>query len=163
MPGFNFKRLNHITIIYRVVQIIMTLLLLFMVYYFQRLFAVNGKPVQIVYSFFASIIFQLILFYPTYRLSSRDANIEIESCALDISVETLVALRKKRLLNDLWKCCVVIFYITFVSMAPDAKKSSGAPLVLSTSIFSFLLTCLTYFQGFNFCAKRQLKQMSATV
>lgn len=159
MPSFDFKRVNRIMIIYRVVQILLALLLVLMAYHFQQLFALRGKPDQFLLSFIAAIACQLILLYPAYRLSRRDADIEIEGCALGISVETLSALRKKRLMSDLWKFCVVVFFITFVALAPDAGKSSGAPLVLSTSIFSFLLICLTYFQGFNFCAKRQMKQM----
>ncbi|MDD5285522.1 MAG: hypothetical protein PHD54_06660 [Desulfuromonadaceae bacterium] len=160
MPGFEFKRLNHLIIIYRVVQIILVMLLLFMAYHFQQLFVLIGKPGQFINSFIVAVISQMILLYPAYLLSRRDAKMEIESCALGVSVETLVAIRKKRLLSDLLKFCILIFFITFVAMAPDAKKSTGAPLVLSTCIFSFLLISLTYFHGFNFCAKKQIKQIN---
>lgn len=160
MPGFEFKRVNRTMTIYRIVQIVLAVLLVFMAYNFQQLFALRGKPDQFMFSLIAAIICQLILLYPAYRLSRRDAGIEIEGCAHGISVETLAALRKKRLMTDLWKFCVVVFFLTFVAMVPDAGKSAGAPLVLSTSIFSFLLICLTYFQGFNLCAKKQMKQLA---
>ena len=157
MPGFDLTRLNHVIIIYRVVQILLVMLLAFMAYHFQQLFVMIGKPAQFINSFIVAVICQLVLLYPAYLLSRRDAKIEFDSCALGVSVETLAALRKKRLRSDLLKFCVIIFFITFVAMAPDAKKSTGAPLVLSTSIFSFLLIALTYFHGFNFCAKKQMK------
>ena len=158
MPVFEFKRLNHMIIIYRVVQILLVMLLLFMAYHFQQLFALIGKPTQFINSFISAIIFELILLYPAYLLSRRDANIEIEGSALGISAETLAVLRKKRLRSDMLKFCVIIAFVTFVAMAPDAKKSTGAPLVLSTTIFSFLLIALTYFNGFNYCAKKLMKQ-----
>jgi hypothetical protein len=158
MPGFDFKRLNHVIIIYRVVQLVLAALLLFMAYHFQQLFAMIGKPAQFLSSFIVAIIFELILLYPAYLLARRDANIEIDGCALGVSLDTLAVLRKKRLRSDLLKVSIFIFFITFIAMAPDAKKSAGAPLVLSSSIFSFLLLALTYFHGFNFCAKKQMKQ-----
>ena len=159
MPDFDSKRLNRIIKIHLIVQILLAMLLVFMAYSFQQLFALRGKPDQFIFSLIAAIICQLILLYPVYRLSRRDAGIEIDGCVLGISVDTLAALRKKRLMTDLWKCSVIVFFITFVAMVPDAGRASGAPLVLSTSIFSFLLICLTYFQGFSFCAKKQRKQM----
>lgn len=162
MVGFEFKRLNHMIIIYRVVQIILILLLVFMAYNYQQLFASLGKPAQFLRSFIAAFASQLILLYPIYRLSNRDAGIEIESCAVGLSAENLAALRKKRLMADLLKFSIVIFFITFVAMVPDARKSPGAPLVLSASIFSFLLICLTYFHGFNFCAKKRVKTIKST-
>jgi hypothetical protein len=42
-------------------------------------------------------------------------------------------------------------------LMPDAKKAAGATPVLAITIFSFLLTCLMYFQCFNFSAKKQMK------
>ena len=160
MQGYDFKRLKHMTLIYRVVQIILVILLVYMAFYFQQLFASSGKPAQFFSSFVAAIICQAILFYPAYLLSKRDVGIEVESCAIGITLDAIAKLRKKRLLGDLWKCCVIIFFITFVAMVPDAKKSSGAPLVLAVTIISFLLISLTYFHGFNFCAKKQIKLLS---
>jgi hypothetical protein len=160
MQGYDFKRLNHMMVIYRVVQIILVALLVYMAFHFQQLFASIGKPTQFFSSLVAAIVCQAILFYPAYLLSRRDVGIEVESCAIGITTELVAKLRKKRLLSDLWKCSVIIFFITFVAMVPDAKKASGAPLVLAVTIISFLLICLTYFNGFNFCAKKQIKLLS---
>ena len=160
MSSFNFKRLNRTMIIYRIVQTILVALLIFMAFNFQQLFALRGKPEQFMSSIIAAIVIQLILIYPAYRLAWRDSGIEFDSCGVALSGDTLKAIRKKRLMGDLWKFCAVVFFITFVALAPDVKKASGAPLVLATTIFSFLLTCLTYFQCFNYSAKKRLKQSS---
>lgn len=160
MPSFEFKRLKRTMMIYRTVQTILLVLLIFMAMQFQHQFALLGKPQQFVSSIVAAIVIQLLLLYPTYRLAWRDAGLELDGSVVGLSAEELAALRKKRLLGDLWKFCVVAFYITFVALAPDFKKAAGAPLVLSTTIFSFLLTCLTYFQCFNFSAKKRMKQVS---
>ncbi|MBI2354727.1 MAG: hypothetical protein HYV06_06825 [Deltaproteobacteria bacterium] len=157
MPVFDFKRLKRTLMIYRVVQAMLVGLLLFMAYNFQQLFALLGRPERFMTSIISAIVCQLILVYPVYRLAWRDAGIEVEGCAVGISTEQLAALRKKRLLGDLWKFCVVAFFVTFVALAPDVKKAAVAPLVLSITIFAFLLTCLTYFQCFNFSAKKRMK------
>jgi len=160
MPSFEFKRLNRTMMIYRTVQSILLALLIFMAINFQQLFVLRGKSGQFVSSIIAAIVIQLILIYPTYRLAWRDAGVEVDGSAVGLSSEEQAALRKKRLIGDLWKFCGVAFYITFVALAPDAKKAAGAPLVLSTTIFSFILTCLTYFQCFTFSAKKRMKQAS---
>lgn len=158
MSSFDFKRLNRTMMIYRVVQTVLVALLVFMAINFQQLFALRGKPEQFVSSIIASIVIQLFLIYPAYRMAWRDAGIEVEGCAVGITVETQAALRKKRLMGDLWKFCVVAFFVTFAAMAPDARKASGAPLVLATTIFSFLLTCLAYYQCFNYSARKRMRE-----
>lgn len=157
MPVFDFKRLNRLTIIYRVVQTLLVLLLAYMAFRFQQLFAFKGRPDQFFTSITAAVILQLVLIYPVYRLAWRDAGIEVEGSAQNMTGEQMAALRKKRLLGDLWKLCGVAFFIVFAFLAPGAEKSAGAPLVLAGTIFSFLLTCLMYFQCFNFSAKKRMK------
>jgi len=159
MPSFDFKRLNRTMMVYRVVQLLLLGLLIYVAFNFQQLFALRGKPEQFISSIIAAIVAQLILVYPTYRLAWRDSGIELEGCEVGITTETLTVLRKKRLMSDLWKFCAVAFFITFVAMAPDARKAAGAPLVLASTIFAFLLTCLTYFQCFNFSARKRLKEL----
>ena len=159
MPQYDFKRLNRLMMIYRTVQTVLIAILIYMAFNFQQLFASKGRPDQFITSFVVAIVVQLILFYPIYKLSQRDVSIETDGSAVGITVETLAALRKKRLLGDLWKFCVIAFFITFVALAPDAKKAAGAPLILAATIFSFLLACLTYFQCFNRNAKRQINSV----
>lgn len=159
MPTFDFKRLNRTMMIHRTVQTMLVALLLFVAFNFQQLFVLKGKPGQFMNSIIAAVICQLILLYPIYKLAWRDAGVAIEGCADDLTPEQLASQRKKRLIGDLWKFSAIAFFIAFVALAPDAKKAAGAPLVLATTIFSFLLTCLTYFQCFNFSAKKRMREM----
>ena len=158
MASVDFKKLNRQMMIYRIVQTILTGLLIVLAIVFQGQFAALGKPGQFFSSIMAAVAVQLLLIYPVYRLAWRDAGVEIEGIQPKMSKELLAALRKKRLIGDLWKFCGVAFFIVFVALVPDAKKASGAPLVLASTIFSFLLTCLMYFQCFNFSAKKRIKQ-----
>jgi Na+/melibiose symporter-like transporter len=159
MAVVEFKRLNRQMLLYRVVQTILVALLVFMAMNYQNLFTMRGKPEQFVSSLVLAIIVQLLLIYPIYKLAWRDAGIEIEGLATNLAAEQQAALRKKRLIGDLWKFCAVGFFIVFVALIPDAKTKPAATFFLATTIFSFLLTCLMYFQCFNFSAKKQMKDI----
>jgi uncharacterized membrane protein YhdT len=160
MPSFDFKKLNRTMTIYRVVQGLLVCLLIYVAYIFQNSFSMIGKPEKFMSSVFATIVVQILLFYPIYRLAGRDVNVEIEGCVVGLTKDALAALSKKRMLGDLWKFSAVGFFLAFVSLVPDAKKAAGAPIILAIIIFSFLLMCLTYFQCFNFNAKKRMKQSS---
>jgi hypothetical protein len=158
MPSFNFKSLHRTMMIHRTVQTLLVALLLFVAFNFQQLFVLKGKPQQFMSSIIAAVVCQLILLYPIYKLAWRDAGVAIEGCAEGLTPEQLALQRKKRLIGDLWKFSAIAFFIAFVALVPDVKKASGAPLVLASTIFAFLLTCLTYFQCFNFSARKRMKQ-----
>lgn len=160
MTSADFKKLNRQMIIYRVVQTVLTGLLILMAINFQGRFAAMEKPGQFFSTLVVAVGVQLLLIYPIYKLAWRDAGVEIEGCQPHLTTEQLAALRKKRLMGDLWKFCGVGFFIAFVALAPDAKdakKAAGATMILASTLFSFLLTCLMYFQCFNFSAKKQMK------
>lgn len=157
MLNYDVKRVNRTMTIYRVVQALLIALLAYMAFNFQRLFALRGRPDQFTSSIVAAIVVQVILIYPIYRLAWRDAGIEIEGSVPGLSVEQQAALRKKRLLGDLWKVCAVAFFLAFVALAPDQAKAQGVPLVLSSTLFSFLFACLAYFQCFNFSVRKRMK------
>ena len=158
MSSFNFKKLQRTMTIYRVVQTLLLCLLVFVVYHFQVSFTAIGTPEKFIKSIMFTVLVQLLTVYPIYRLAWRDVNVEIDGCAIGITPEAMAALRKKRMLGDLWKFSAVGFFLAFVSMVPDAKKASGATQILAITLFSFLLMCLTYFQCFNFGAKKRMKQ-----
>jgi hypothetical protein len=160
MAVVEFKKLKRQMMLYRVVQTILVGLLAFMVMNFQSLFTLRGRPEQFISSMVAAILIQLLLIYPVYKLAWRDVGIEIEGNAAGLTKDQLAALRKKRLIGDLWKFCAVAFFIVFVALIPDAKKAAGATFFLATTIFSFLITCLLYFQCFNFSAKKQIKSIT---
>lgn len=159
MSNFDFKRLKRTMTIYRVVQGLLVALLIFMAFNFQQLFSMRGKPEQFVSGIIAALLIQLIFLYPVYRLARRDSGVEFDSAATELTPEDLKALRKKRLLGDLWKVAGIAFFFIFILMIPDAKKAPGASIVLAITIFSFILTCLSYFQCFNYSAKKRLKEV----
>jgi hypothetical protein len=158
MDSFDFKHLKRTMTIYRVVQGLLLCMLVYVAIIFQNNFSLLGKPEKFMSSIVATIVIQLLLLYPIYRLAWRDVGVEIEGCVVGLTKEALAALRKKRLLGDLWKFSAVGFFLAFVSLVPDAKKAVGAPIILAIIIFSFLLMCLTYFQCYNFSAKKRMKQ-----
>lgn len=160
MSSFDFKKLNRTIVIYRVVQALLVCLLAYVAFIFQNNFALMGKPEKFVASIIATIVIQSLLVYPIYRLAWRDAGVEIEGSVVGLTNEALSALRKKRLLGDLWKFSAVAFFLAFVTMIPDARKAPGSAQVLAITLFSFLLMCLTYFQCFNFSAKKRMKQVN---
>jgi hypothetical protein len=159
MSRFDFKHLKRTMTIYRVVQTLLLGLLIYVAYIFQSSFALMGKPDKFISSIVATIVIQLLLFYPIYRLAWRDVGVEIEGCTIGLTKDALSALRTKRLLGDLWKFSAVGFFLAFVTLVPDAKKAAGAPIILAIVIFSFLLMCLTYFQCYNFSAKKRMKSV----
>jgi hypothetical protein len=157
MPDFTFKKLQRTMLVNRVVQTLLVALLIYMAINFQSLFAQQGKPGQFFSSIVVAVVVQLLLIYPIYKLAWRDVGIEIDSSVVGITTEQIAALRKKRLLGELWKVCGVAFFLAFAVMVPDVKKAAGARLVLASTVFSFLLTCLMYFQCFNFAARKRMK------
>ena len=156
--SFDFKHIHRTMTIYRVVQALLVCLLIYVAYIFQVSFTQIGKPDKFISSIITSFIIQLLLLYPIYRLACRDVGVEIEACVVGLTKETMAALRKKRMMGDLWKFAAVGFFLAFVTLVPDAKKAAGAPIILAIIIFSFLLMCLTYFQCYNFSAKKRMKQ-----
>lgn len=156
MASIDFKKIKRQMMIYRIVQTMLTGLLVVLAILFQARFTAIGQPEQFYNSVAAAVVVQILLIWPVYKLAWRDAGIEIESSMPGLSTEQLAALRKKRMIGDLWKFCGIAFFLSFISFVPDAKKVAEAPLVLSSTIYSFLLTCLMYFQCYNFCAKKRM-------
>lgn len=158
MASADFKRLNRQMMIYRIVQTILTGLLVVVAIALQGRFDSVGRTEMFYSSIISAVVVQLLLLYPVYRLAGRDAGIEIEGSRSGLTTAELAALRKKRMISDLWKFCGVAFFLVFATLIPDSKKAPGALLVLAGTIFSFLLTCLMYFQCFNFIAKKKIRQ-----
>ena len=157
MASIDFKKLNRQMMIYRIVQTILLGLLVVLAVVFQGHFAAMNKPDLFFRTILFAVVAQGCLIWPVYKLAWRDAGVEIAGIQPNLKAEQIAALRKKRLIGDLWKFCGIAFFVVFVALAPDAKKSVGATPVLAITIFSFLLTCLMYFQCFNFSAKKQMK------
>ena len=148
------KRLRRTTLIYRVVQGLLIALLAFVAFTYQTNFVQMGRGDLFTSSLLVSVVVQLLMLYPVYKLAWRDAGIALEGVRADLSGEQMAALRKKRLLGDLWKVSAFIFFLTFAMLLPT---STATPFVLAVINFSFLLACLMYFQCFNFSLKRQMR------
>jgi len=160
MAQYNLIKLKRLTIIYRMIQVALLGLFMFMAFNFMQLFGKLGTPDYFFKALMISLVIQLILLYPAWLLAGRDLEVEIETGRSDITPEQLVTLRRKRLLGDLWKISGLGFFIMFIIMAPDANKGRGASLFLAAAYFSFLLTTLTYLQCFNLRAARRRKELS---
>jgi len=160
MAQYKLIKLKRLTIIYRMIQVALLGLFMFMAFNFMQLFGKLGTPDYFFKALMISLMIQLILLYPAWLLAGRDLEVEIETGRSDITPEQLVTLRRKRLLGDLWKISGLGFFIMFIIMAPDANKGRGASLFLAAAYFSFLLTTLTYLQCFNLRAARRRKKLS---
>ena len=162
MASYNFTRLKRLMLIYRVVQVALLGLLLFMAFNFQKLFTLMGVPALFMQSIIAAIAFQLMMTYPAWLLARRDVAVEIESSQTGLTGDQLLALRRRRLVGDLWKLCVMGFFIVFIMMAPDVTKTRAMSSVLGATYFGFLLISITYFQCFNFLARRKQLELTTT-
>lgn len=151
---FDFKKLRTFIKIYGVVQLFLIGLLIYMAVNFQAGLQAEGRPQRFFHSVVVSLIIQLALFYPINRFAAKEADREIETSVVGLSADALKALRGKRILGDAIKWAVFIFFITFIIRAPKDQ------FVLSIIFFSFILTVLTYFQCYNFSAKRLMKEKS---
>lgn len=147
----DFKKMKRVMLIYAFVQAFLILLLIYMSVHFQAVFQAQGKPQLFIKSIVSSLIIQLILFYPINKFAGGEAARDIAALATGLTVEELASLRRKRLVSDFIKMGVFIFFITFIARAPSV------PLLQSAIFFTFILTILSYFQCYNFAAKRKLK------
>lgn len=147
--AFDFKKQRLFIKIYVVAQVFLIALLVYMAVHFQSVL-----QQRFMNSVVATLLLQLALFYPVYRFAAREANREIESCAIGLTVDELKTFRTKRMISDTCKWAYFLFFATFVYKAPKV------PFLLSIIIFSFILTTLTYFQCYNFVARRLMKEKS---
>ncbi|MCM2359852.1 MAG: hypothetical protein NDI77_17005 [Geobacteraceae bacterium] len=150
--AFEFKKLRRVIMIYGVVQLFLIGLLVYMAIHFQSGLQAEGRPQRFLHGVVATLVLQLALFYPINRFAASEAEREIEACAVGLGVEELKAFRSKRMVGDVIKSAVFLFFITFIYKAPKDL------FILSVIFFTFILTFLTYFQCYNFAAKRLMKE-----
>ena len=149
---FDFKRLKRLITIYAVVQVFLAALLIYMAVNFQANLTAEGRPQRFLHSVVVTLVLQLVLFYPLSRFAAKEAEREVESCASALSEEDVKSLRSKRIVGDSIKTAIFIFFITFIYKAPRDS------FILSIIFFTFILTFLSYFQCYNFTAKRLMRQ-----
>lgn len=142
-------RIKRQMMIYRVLQVVLTGLLLYVAWEFQEIYAKKGALKFFFNSIFLTMFLQILVFYPIYRFASREAKGELAAQQTQVP-EELKALRSKRIFGDFLKAAVFIFYATFIVMSP------AVTFALSTAFFSFIATTLTYLQSYNFAMKKLL-------
>lgn len=144
---FDFTRLRRLTVIHAVVQVFLIVLLAGSAY----VFLVQTPSASVMGSIVRVLVIQLILFYPINRFAASDAEREVASSAVGLTVDEQNGLRRKRVFSDIIKGALFIFFVVFALRAP------AAPPVQFMILSLFLLSYLTYFQCFNHVAKKQMK------
>lgn len=147
---FDFTRLRKLTVIHGFVQAFLVVLLAGTTY------VLLGKvPSQVfLNSIIRVVVLQLILFYPVYKFALGDAQREVATAAVGLTPDEQQALRRKRVFSDILKGALIIFFFTFSLRAP------AAPQIQFMILAVFLLSYLTYFQCFNYAAKKLMKAKS---
>ena len=151
---YDFKKLRRFILIYGVVQLFLIGLLIYMAVHFQAGLQSEGRPQRFLHSVVTALVIQLALFYPISRFAAKEVKRETEASAGGLSVEELKGLRTGRLVADVIKSAVFVFFIAFIYKAPKDL------FILSVIFFSFILTILSYLQCFNFSAKKLMKEKS---
>ena len=146
--SFDFTKVRRLMKIYWVVQAFLVLLLVYMAVRFQMQFNAQGMPGVFHNSLLTALVIQLLVLYPIYRFARGEARNEIAASAADLTPEQQKAIRQKRLFGDVLKTAIFMFFLIFSFKAP------GKLFFQSTILFSFIFTVLTYFQCYNFAAKR---------
>ncbi len=145
---FEFTRLRRNMIVNNVVLFFMLVLLAFSAWRLQGYFRALGVPQLFLKSAVVSVVLQLLFFYPIFRFAKNDADREIAASDTSLAAEELKGLRSKRLVSDFTKAAIFIFFFTFIARAPAFS------FILSTILFSFFLTVISYLQCFNVAVKR---------
>lgn len=143
--AYDFTKLRRLLTIHLIVQIALVGLLVAASWLFQQ----KLGP-RLLNSVVISLVIQLALFFPLKNLTSREVTREIASSAIGLTPADLHALRRKRVTADVIKSSVFLFFLIFIIRLPDK------PVILAITYFTFILTCLSYFQCFNFAARREM-------
>ena len=149
---FDFTKLRRLITIYAVVQVVLVALLIYVALLFQAGLQADPVAHRFLKSVVATLILQLALFYPINKFAAQQAAREVDASAIGITPEELKALRTKRMVGDVIKMSVFVFFVTFIYKMPPNK------FVLSIFFFTFILTILCYFQCFNFAARRLMRE-----
>jgi hypothetical protein len=142
-------RVKRQIMIYTALQVALTMLLLYVAWKFQLVYAEKGALNLFFNSIILTMVLQILVFYPIYRFACKEAQGEL-AAQQTTNPDELKVLRQKRIFGDYLKAAVFIFYGTFIVMAPEVT------FALSTAFFSFIATTLTYLKCFNFAAKKLL-------
>ena len=152
--AFDFRKFKKVLTIHLIVQILLVALLVVVAFYFQQGLLAEGRPHRFFHSIAISVVIQLALFFPMKKYAGADALRELEASRPSLPEGEVKALRHKRLYSDFMKGVGFIFFFTFIMTAPKDL------FILATIFFTFIFTILSYFQCFNFAAKRGMQERS---
>lgn len=147
------KRIKRLIIIHRVVQALLIVLLVYMAVNFQARLQAEGLSHRFLHAIIFAVVAQLAVFWPVNKLAAADAARDVATAG-NVPKEELQDLRKKRLFSDFIKTAVFIFFITFVARAPSST------FILAATFFTFIVITVTYFQCYNFNARKSLGNRS---
>jgi hypothetical protein len=155
---FDFKKLRRLINIYAVVQAGLVALLIYVAMNFQAGLVSIGRGELFNKSIIITLLMQLAMFYPVYKFASREASLAVDAVEEGLTAEQQKSQRNKRLVGDVIKAGVFCFYLAFTLLISSKNLDLPAKrFVLSMIFFNFILTYLSYFQCFNFAAKREMK------
>ena len=146
---YDFTKLRRLLNIHLVIQVVLVALLLTVSWMFQQRLSdrfLNGV--------IFSLVIQLGLFFPIKSLTAKEVDREIASSAIGLTPADLQALRRRRVFADVIKSSIFLFFLIFIYRLP------AKPIILAIAYFTFILTCLSYFQCLNFAARREMKARS---
>ncbi len=135
-----------------VIQVTLVLLLIYVALLFQgTLGPLFWKSILI------TMIIQLIMFYPINFFAGKEVKREIAALAPNLTQAEFKSQRTKRIIGEVIKMSVFAFFLIFTWTVKPAPTITGVRFTQSLIFFNFILTYLTYYQCFNFAAKREMK------
>lgn len=164
--SLNFSKISKTIKIFAVAQVALVLMLGYMAFLFQAKIQATGSPQAFMYGVLISFAIQLILFYPIYKFSGAEAERDVTIATANLSEAEFKALGKKKRMSDIIKGSIFFFFAMFILQAPNPSGKAGGASVAATLLFlsviyyTFILTILSYFQCYNFAAKKQMRTRS---
>lgn len=158
MPvDFDLSKIRRLMTIHIVVQILLVLLLIYVALLFQpNLGQLFWKSILI------TLVIQLVNFYPINFFAGTEARREIAALKPGLTQEEFKSQRTKRIIGEVVKMSVFAFFLIFAWMVKPAPTILATRFTYSLIFFNFILTYLTYFQCFNFAAKREIKALQGS-
>lgn len=150
--GFDFKKLRRLIMIHVAVQALLVLLLIYIALQFQA-----GLGPLFWKSIIITMVIQLVNFFPVNFFAGKEAKREVAAVAFNLTPEEFKSLRQKRIIGEVIKMAVFAFFLIFTYSAPVTANIQANRFIQSLIFFNFILTYLSYFQCFNFAAKREMK------
>ncbi|GFO53436.1 hypothetical protein GMSM_04430 [Geomonas sp. Red276] len=149
----DFKKMDKTIRIFGVVQIALVGLLVFMAVEFQQKLRLLGREFRFMHGVLAAFAFQMLLFFPIFKLAGKDADRDLTVMGGTLTNEEMNAMAKKKRFSDIIKIAFLGFFVVFATAAPPD------PFILSVIYYSFILTILTYLQSYNFHARKLKEQV----